>query len=168
MNHIITVAMQIPMMTAGNAFLNFTPRSAAMSEPVHAPVPGSGIPTNNTSPQNSYFSIWSFFFIAFASSLSTSGFKCFVPFIQLKIGVIRSRINGTGIIFPRIHNGIAFATGTPRSGPATRSAPRSSRIGIIEIINTIASFPTLPLSASIIPCTNDCVIHLSLFFHLFL
>ena len=53
MNHIITVAMQIPMMTAGNAFLNFTPRSAAMSEPVHAPVPGSGIPTNNTSPQNS-------------------------------------------------------------------------------------------------------------------
>ena len=52
MNHIITVAMQIPMMTAGNAFLNFTPRSAAMSEPVQAPVPGSGIPTNNNNAQN--------------------------------------------------------------------------------------------------------------------
>ena len=49
--------MQMPMTTAGNAFLNFIPKSAAISEPVHAPVPGSGIPTNNTRPQNSYFSI---------------------------------------------------------------------------------------------------------------
>ena len=135
-----------------------------MSEPVQ--VRSRKRNTNNNTTLEFIFSIWSFFFIAFASSLSTSGFKCFVPFIQLKIGVIRSRINGTfGITFPRIHNGIAFATGTPRSGPVTRSAPRSSRIGIMEI--TMPS-PTLPLSASIIPCTNDCGPYTLLIFHLFL
>ena len=146
------------MITAGNAFLNFIPRSAAIRDPVHAPVPGRGIPTNNTSPQNSYFSIWSFCRIALDSSLSTSGLNVFVPFIQLNTGVIRSKINGTGMIFPIMQSGIAVDTFTPRIGPATSSAPRSSRIGIIEIRNTITSLLTLPLNASIIPCINVLVI----------
>ena len=51
----ITDASAIPSSTAGNAFLNFMPSSAASREPVHAPVPGSGIPTNSTRPQNSLF-----------------------------------------------------------------------------------------------------------------
>ena len=114
------------MITAGNAFLNFIPRSAAIRDPVHAPVPGRGIPTNNTSPQNSYFSIWSFCRIALDSSLSTSGLNVFVPFIQLNTGVIRSKINGTGMIFPIMQSGIAVDTFTPRIGPATSSAPRRS------------------------------------------
>ena len=96
----ITDASNTPQMIAGNALRNFTPTREAISAPVHAPVPGSGIPTNSKSPQNSYFSIWSLFFIALASIRSTKGFKCFVPFIQLKIGVISNRINGIGIRFP--------------------------------------------------------------------
>ena len=81
-----------------------------------------------------------------------------VPFILLLITPIFNWMKGTGIIFPIIHNGIAVDTFTPRIGPATRSAPRSSRIGIIEIRNTITSLLTLPLNASIIPCINVLVI----------
>ena len=95
----ITDASAIPSSTAGNAFLNFMPSSAASREPVHAPVPGSGIPTNNTSPQNSYFSTCSRLLKARASIFSTMGRKVFVCLSQLKIGVINSRMNGTGIIF---------------------------------------------------------------------
>lgn len=54
---IIIVASINPHIIAGNDFLNFISRREAIKEPVHAPVPGSGIPTNRTKPRNSYFLI---------------------------------------------------------------------------------------------------------------
>ena len=50
----ITVAMAIPQRIASEDFLISMPSRDAIRAPVHAPVPGRGIPTNNTSPQNSY------------------------------------------------------------------------------------------------------------------
>ena len=88
--------------------------------------------------------------MAFFSSFSTSGFSRFVPFIQSKILVIRSRIKGIGIRFPTIQMGIASHMGTSRNaGPAVRSPPLNSRIGTMEMRNMIISFPTFPPKFSI-------------------
>ena len=51
----ITVAIIIPVRIASEDFLISISSKEAIREPVHAPVPGSGIPTNSVSPQNSYF-----------------------------------------------------------------------------------------------------------------
>ena len=125
----IHAARHTPITIAGNAFLKRIPSRAAINAPVQAPVPGSGIPTNATNPQNSYFSILALWLIAFFSSFSTTGFNLFVPFIQSKIFVIRSRIKGIGSRFPMIPTGIARHIGIFRNaGPAASSPPRNSRI----------------------------------------
>lgn len=51
---------------------------------------------------------------------------------------MKRRINGIGKTLPIIHIGIAVRIGTP-SIDATRRPPRSSKIGIKEIIKTTAS-----------------------------
>ena len=158
----MTVAITMPRSTAGNAFLNLTPRREAIREPVQAPVPGSGIPTKSTSPQNSYFSICPLLPMALFSSFSTRGRKSLVCFSQLKIGVIRSRIKGTGMIFPITQNQIARTMSISRSD-ATTSPPRSSRIGTMETMKTIISLEILPPSVSI-----NQVIILSIFYLSFL
>ena len=53
----ITDAMHTPTTIAAKAFFQSMPRRDATRAPVHAPVPGSGIPTKSTSPQNSYLLI---------------------------------------------------------------------------------------------------------------
>ena len=50
-------AISVPPTTEIIAFLNGIFISAATSEPVHAPVPGSGIATKIRRPNVSYFSI---------------------------------------------------------------------------------------------------------------
>ena len=105
----MTVAIIMPQKIAREDFLISISRRDAISDPVHAPVPGSGIPTNSISPQNSYFFTWSLFLIALSSNFITSPRKSFVFFKTLKICLINNRINGIGIIFPTIHSGIAFA-----------------------------------------------------------
>ena len=54
-NGIMTVAIIMPQKIAREDFLISISRRDAIRDPVHAPVPGSGIPTNSISPQNSYF-----------------------------------------------------------------------------------------------------------------
>ena len=121
-------------------FLISTSRREAISAPVQAPVPGRGIPTNSKSPRNSYFLIWSLFPIALFSSFVIRPLNVFVFFIHLKICRIKSRINGIGTIFPTIQIGSAFAADI-FSKEAARRPPRSSRIGIMEMMNKANSFP---------------------------
>ena len=127
--------MQSPSKIAGTDFFKSTSNKEATKEPVHAPVPGSGIPTNKTSPQNSYRFIWSLFPIALLSSFSISGQNNFVFFNHLKICLMKSRINGIGIKFPIIQITIACVIGIFKS-VAKSSPPRSSRIGTIETKKT--------------------------------
>ena len=67
--------MHIPQIMATIAFLNFMPSRAAKSAPVHAPVPGSGMPTKIISPQNSPFSSRSFLERVLDSIVLTKGRK---------------------------------------------------------------------------------------------
>ena len=53
----ITDAMHTPTTIAPKAFFQSMPRRDATRAPVQAPVPGSGIPTKSTNPQNSYLPI---------------------------------------------------------------------------------------------------------------
>ena len=133
----ITDAMHTPTTIAPKAFFQSMPRRDATRAPVQAPVPGSGIPTKSTSPQNSYCWIFSLLPIARFSSFSISPRKHFIFFIHWKIFLINSRINGMGKIFPIIQIGIACTADTFRSELAS-SPPRSSRSGIIEIRKTTA------------------------------
>ena len=57
----ITVAIISPQKIAIEDFLISTSRRDAIRDPVHAPVPGRGIPTNSSNPKNSYRLIWSVF-----------------------------------------------------------------------------------------------------------
>ena len=82
----ITDAMHTPTTIAPKAFFQSMPRRDATRAPVQAPVPGSGIPTKSTSPQNSYLLIRSLLLIAFFSSFSTSGRKRRVLRSYAKIG----------------------------------------------------------------------------------
>ena len=134
----ITVAIIRPQKIAIEDFLISTSRRDAISEPVHAPVPGSGIPTNSKSPRNSYLLIWSLLPIARFSIFIISPPKIYVFLSHLKICLINNRINGIGIIFPKIQMGIAFTIDILRSD-AARSPPLSSRIGIMEIIKITIS-----------------------------
>ena len=54
------------------------------------------------------------------------------------VSLIKNKINGIGIIFPTIQIGIAFTAGIFRSD-AARRPPRSSKIGIMEMMNTAPS-----------------------------
>lgn len=54
---IIILAITTPIKAAKKDFFLSISKTEAIKHPVHAPVPGNGIPTNNTKPQNPYFSI---------------------------------------------------------------------------------------------------------------
>lgn len=141
----IADARHTPKTIARNAFFQSMSSSDAISAPVHAPVPGSGIPTKSTSPKNSYFSILSLLLIAFSSSFSTKGRNNFVFLSHLNIGLINHKMNGIGIKFPIRQMGIALQVGMSRkAGPAASSPPLSSNIGTMEMINIITSFAAFP------------------------
>ena len=136
----ITDAMHTPTTIAPKAFFQSMPRRDATRAPVQAPVPGSGIPTKSTSPQNSYLLIRSLLLIAFSPAFLQADGKGASCCNHAKIGRIRSRINGIGIRFPTRQIGIARQVGIfKNAGPAARIPPLSSRIGIIEIIKIISS-----------------------------
>jgi len=119
------------------AGLNFIFIRDAAKAPVHAPVPGRGIPTNMISPIFLYFSIWDILLLPFSSSLSTS-LTSFVLRIQSKIFLIKRRIKGIGRMVPAAQ----IRKAGMRSSPNTLAAkipPRSSTRGIILIINTVNS-----------------------------
>ena len=130
------VAINRPSRMAGTALRFLMPSRAAMRDPVQAPVPGSGTPTNSTSPQNSNCLILSLFFSALFSRRSTMGRKVFVRLRRSNTLVTRSRMKGTGMRFPTMQTGMAVHMSTCSREAAIRP-PRSSRIGIIEMMNGI-------------------------------
>ena len=73
---IITAQSASPISMARLAFFMSMYKSDASKAPVHAPVPGSGTPTNKIKPINKFLSTLCFLLIAFSSSLVTSFPKC--------------------------------------------------------------------------------------------
>ena len=155
----ITVAMIIPMSMAPMALPNFMWRRAATREPVHAPVPGSGMPTKRTRPQNPNFSICPLFLSAFCR-IQTANFPSpGMRSMTFRIFSMSSRMNGIGSRLPITQMGMARRIGTfKRAGDAASSPPRSSRIGIMEMIKMITSPDTFPPSREASPCTRVSVI----------
>ena len=102
----------------------------------------------------------------FASSFSIFGFSHFVFLSALKIGVMKARIKGTGMIFPTTHKATALNSGILKSDAAT-SPPRSSRIGTIDIIKTIISLETTPSRLVVNHVIKESVILPFPFFFLF-
>ena len=134
---------------AGTDFFRETCSREAIRLPVQAPVPGSGMPTNSRMPINSYFRIFCDLSPS-ARSLSQSDSRFIQPIlqcsIQFRIFSMNSRINGIGRILPTMQTPIAFHIGICSSAAAA-IPPRSSRIGIIEIIKIISiggSPPSIP------------------------
>ena len=132
-------AKMIPIKIARDAFLISNSNKEAIREPVHAPVPGSGIPTNSNRKINSPFSTPLDFFAALSSNLYTKFFKILCFFINSKIFLINNRINGIGRIFPRIQIIFAYINGT-FSKDAIISPPRNSIRGSIDTRKIKTSF----------------------------
>ena len=61
MTAIITEARNTPKVAASQDCFLSKLRSAAINEPVHAPVPGRGMPTNRSNPQKDALRIFSLF-----------------------------------------------------------------------------------------------------------
>ena len=99
---IIAEARSSPRKIAGSA--DFIRR--AKSAPTSAPVPGSGMPTKRTRPQQAYFRTRLLFFSAFFSIHKAIFAKCFVVFIHARIFLMNSRMKGMGSMFPMIERGM--------------------------------------------------------------
>ena len=131
-----------------------------MRLPVQAPVPGSGTPTKSNNPRNSNFRI----FAAFSPSALLRSQRAILfiqPILQFSIQSrtfsIKRRMKGMGTILPRIQTPIADHMGMLRREAAIRP-PRSSRMGIMEIIKTTSIGGSPPrrsvnfsASASVVP-----------------
>ena len=98
---IIPAAISTPRNMHGAASLSFMSSSAAMSAPVHAPVPGSGMPTNSSSAIGPYFLTFSpfrcAFFSIFVMNASILGMRWR---IQWKMRFMYTMMNGTGTMLP--------------------------------------------------------------------
>lgn len=132
-------AKMIPIKIARDAFLISNSNKEAIREPVHAPVPGSGIPTNSNRKINSPFSTPLDFFAALSSNLYTNFFIMLCFFINSKIFLINNKMNGIGIIFPMIQIMFACTNGT-FSKDAMISPPRNSINGSMDTRKIKTSF----------------------------
>ena len=133
----MTVAISTPRRIGTIAFFQSISRIVAIKDPVHAPVPGRGIPTNSKSPQNSPYFIPTLFFwplLSIHSAMPCRG----VFFIHPSTFLRRMRMNGTGSTFPMMQIGTATQSLTPRSA-ATIRPPLHSRIGNRDTIKTTSS-----------------------------
>lgn len=134
----MTSASNIPKNIARLAFFISIWNTEATREPVQAPVPGKGMPTKSTKPQNPYLSICGLYLMAlslkkFATFLVKDHFS-----INANILFKKRSINGIGNIFPITHIATAFKNGILSIDAAIRP-PRSSSIGKSEIIKTTTS-----------------------------
>lgn len=135
---IIINASIIPINIASADFFMSILKTDDTRAPVQAPVPGRGMPTNNTNPQKPYLSILDLFLCARFLKNFTSFFVGSHFSIKSKILFKNSKINGIGKIFPTIHITAAFIYGIFKIEAAI-SPPLNSSNGIREIINTIIS-----------------------------
>lgn len=76
MTDMIAAASKTPSMIERNAFLRFIWMRPATIDPVHAPVPGKGIPTNSVSPNRLYFSIVSLCLSTFERNIRAKRSVC--------------------------------------------------------------------------------------------
>lgn len=113
----------------------------AINAPVHAPVPGNGIPTKIIRPKYAYFLIVSFFSSAFLSHQETIFLKG-VLFKNLKIIFIKNNTNGIGSIFPKNAMKNVGKKSIPRRYPVI-IPPLNSITGNNETRNTIVSFDNI-------------------------
>ncbi|MPN42900.1 hypothetical protein SDC9_190458 [bioreactor metagenome] len=93
-------AIKTPLAIMGKHFLIRMSVRAAISAPVHAPVPGNGIATNISKPQSRQRFTLSLCRIERISSFSMSFEKPFLLRKNWKILRINNNINGTGIMLP--------------------------------------------------------------------
>ena len=139
------LAINTPIPMAGRAVFNLMSKMAAMSAPVHAPIPGNGIgiATNNINPINTPRRRRVPFDFAFSSNLSAILPRRLLIFrIKSKILRMNMIINGTGRTFPIMHMielmGIDSPIAKTPSGIVVLGPPMP---GISEIINTIKHLP---------------------------
>ena len=133
-------ASSTPPITAKIVFLKLRSRNDAASVPVHAPVPGRGMPTKNNRPIYALLEFWSFlpaFSPFFKHQLQNlfSGFHFFLAPHSRNLRENR-KMNGTGIILPMMAMMSVSHSGRPRPTPIG-TAPRSSISGTIDTKNTI-------------------------------
>lgn len=91
----IIPAVNTPKTIGGIAFLGDRSKKFAISDPVHAPVPGSGTATNRYTPRIVAF--WSFllsaiFFVAFSVAQSMMTLNIFILLSKSNIGLINFTI----------------------------------------------------------------------------
>lgn len=127
----MNAAMMTPAKIEGREYFIRILRSAAARAPVHAPVPGSGIPTKSIRPNEAYFITFTVFFFPFSSTHSAILEKAFVVFIQARIWRMKRRINGTGTMFPITLTVKLASHGSPNAAPIG-IAPRNSMRGTME------------------------------------
>ena len=104
---IINPANKTPRVTAVILVLKSRFKKLAANVPVHAPVPGSGIPTNKSNAKNiPLFPAASFSFLPPFSPFSKHHVKNFavnyLSFPHSKTFLANRKMKGTGIIFPII------------------------------------------------------------------
>ena len=106
-----------------------------MTEPDHAPVPGSGMPTNSHRPTNATFWMVSDLLSRCFSYQWVRRESIGSVFIQAMSFFPKIRINGIGIILPTMLSSSTLSQGRPNAVP-TMTEPRSSISGIMETMNT--------------------------------
>ena len=130
-------------------FFSFISSIAAISAPVQAPVPGSGIATKINNPQNAYFcTVSDLLFALFSRRVTSPSSLGIFSRIKANIFLMNIIINGTGIRFPIIETNITAQKGSPMPTPMG-IAPRSSITGTIETKKVIISFPRVVLKNAI-------------------
>jgi len=132
-------AIHMPEKIHSRACLKSILEIEATSEPVQAPVIGSGMATSITSPSCLYLSTTLPRRRASSSSQLNHRLKMPILFRRWEIALKNSRSRGTGIRLPMIASNRAYCQGRWNIFMATGSAPRSSSIGSVEMVITISS-----------------------------
>ena len=132
----ITEAIITPRKIDKRAFDNRTLKRNAAIEPVHAPVIGRGMATNNIKPIDLYFSTIVLLLLVRLKSQSKNILKGFIRLKSLEKGPRNSRSGMTGIMFPRIAKGTTKNHSILNKFIPTGIPPLNSKTGRVEIIMT--------------------------------
>ena len=141
---IIVAAIPRPHKTASIVFLKLILSMDAASVPVHAPVPGTGIPTKSITAIKRPAPFRPSLSPAFSPfyNIHAQGFPIlFLSLPHSRNLLAKKYIKGTGIRFPAIHTAIAAAIGTGGLNAwDTIIDPLSSHTGSIDIKNIFIRF----------------------------
>ncbi len=132
--------MKTPKRAAKKLFFLSNPSSTAKKHPVHAPLPGNGTATNSIIPKYPYFSIELFFFNVFSLNrvMSCPNFLNLIK--NSSTASIKKSTNGMMSMLATIHT-MKAQSGSISNKEAAINPPRSSKIGINDIMKMSAYFP---------------------------